>query len=232
DGQGVATIINDDPLPTIAVNDITVTEGRSGLSAATFTLSLSAPSARSVSVSASTADGSAFSGSDYVGTNFFISFAARQTNASVSVLIRGDTLNEPEEVFFLNLSGPVNATLAAVQGRATILNNDGSGGASNRFEFALAPGPLAFATPFDVTISARDGQGAIQPFNGVATLRGFNGTNPIVMAPTSTSNFVNGIWSGNITVLSLVTNFYLVADDGAGRVGQSDPLQLGWADVA
>src|SRR6185503_6548916 len=124
-----------------------------------------------------------------------------------------------------------NATLAAVQGRATIRNNDGSGG-SNRFEWALAPGPLTFATPFNVTISARDALGVIQPFNGLAALRGFSGTNPIVIAPTSTSNFVNGLWSGTVTVLSLVTNFNLVADDGAGRIGQSDPLQLGWADVA
>ena len=32
DGQGLGTITDDDPLPTLAINDVTVTEGNAGTS--------------------------------------------------------------------------------------------------------------------------------------------------------------------------------------------------------
>ena len=46
DGQGVGTINDNDPLPTVSVNDVTVTEGNGGTVNATFTLSLNGPSGR------------------------------------------------------------------------------------------------------------------------------------------------------------------------------------------
>src|SRR3546814_5873664 len=50
DGQGTATIRNDDdPLPVMSINNITVTEGDSGQVKANFTASLSAPSKLTVS---------------------------------------------------------------------------------------------------------------------------------------------------------------------------------------
>ena len=51
DGQGVVTILNDDPVPpTLAVSDPTVTEGNSGITPITFTVSLSFASAQTVTV--------------------------------------------------------------------------------------------------------------------------------------------------------------------------------------
>ena len=43
DGQGVGTITDNDPLPTVSVNDVTVTEGNGGTVAATFTLTPQRP---------------------------------------------------------------------------------------------------------------------------------------------------------------------------------------------
>jgi hypothetical protein len=40
DGQGVGTITNDDNAPTLAINDVTVTEGDAGTTNAVFTVSL------------------------------------------------------------------------------------------------------------------------------------------------------------------------------------------------
>src|SRR5207253_1004654 len=53
-GQGTGTIVDDDPLPTLAAGDVQVTEGNSGTTNAVFTVSLSAPSGRWVSVYFST----------------------------------------------------------------------------------------------------------------------------------------------------------------------------------
>ena len=46
DAQGLGTITDDDPLPTLAVDDVTVNELDSGTVNANFTVSLNAPSGR------------------------------------------------------------------------------------------------------------------------------------------------------------------------------------------
>ena len=42
DSRGVATIVDDDPTPTLSINDVSITEGNSGTKNVTFTVSLSA----------------------------------------------------------------------------------------------------------------------------------------------------------------------------------------------
>ena len=49
---------------------------------------------------------------------------AGQTSQSLTVFIKGDTAVEGTETFFLNLSNPVNATIADAQGVATIVDDD------------------------------------------------------------------------------------------------------------
>ena len=46
DSRGVGTIIDDDGQPTISINDVTVTEGNSGIVNANFSVSLSSASGR------------------------------------------------------------------------------------------------------------------------------------------------------------------------------------------
>jgi hypothetical protein len=130
DSQGVGTIVNDDPLPALSVNDVSVTEGNSGTTPATFTVTLSAPSGRPVTVQYATADGTAAAGGTGAGSNDYqaasgtLTFNPGETAKTVPVLVNGDTLREPDETFFLNLSGPGNATLADGQGLGTIVNDD------------------------------------------------------------------------------------------------------------
>jgi len=46
------------------------------------------------------------------------------------------------------------------------------------------------------------------------------------IAPTNSDNFVNGVWSGNITVQQPATNIVLVANDGSGHAGSSNPFNV------
>ena len=57
-GLGLVTILNDDP-PAITINDTSGMEGNSGLTYFVFTVSLSVPTTRTVSVNFSTANGTA-----------------------------------------------------------------------------------------------------------------------------------------------------------------------------
>ena len=50
-------------------------------------------------------------------------------------------------------------------------------------------------------------------------------SNSITVSPTSSGAFVNGVWSGNVTVGQAATNVVLKADDGAGHVATSSAFQ-------
>ncbi len=51
-------------------------------------------------------------------------------------------------------------------------------------------------------------------------------SNSIPVSPTSSGAFVNGVWSGNVTVAQVATNVVLKADDGAGHVAVSNPFNV------
>ena len=127
DAQAVGTIIDNDlasVLPQLSINDVIVTEGDNGTSNAVFTVNLSTASTQAINVNYATANGTATAGSDYTATSNTLSFAPGQTSKTITVQVNGDTLDEVNETFTLNLSSPTNATIADAQGIATIQDND------------------------------------------------------------------------------------------------------------
>ncbi|HBB89167.1 MAG TPA: hypothetical protein DC047_16295, partial [Blastocatellia bacterium] len=129
--SSLVRIFDDDPLPSLAISDVSITEGNSGTVSAVFSVTLSTASGRSLSVGFATANGTATAGNDYVSTSGRVNFSAGDITKTVAVPINGDTLTEPDETFFVNLSAPVNATVSDTQGLGTILNDDGAVGAIN-----------------------------------------------------------------------------------------------------
>jgi len=124
DNQGQGTIIDDDPPPSISISDVTVTEGNAGTVNAILTVTLSAVSGKTVTVGYSTADGTATAPSDYVAAFGTLTFNPGETTKNVPVTVNGDVLFEPNETFLVNLSNPINATIADAQGQGTISNDD------------------------------------------------------------------------------------------------------------
>jgi hypothetical protein len=101
-----------------------VTEGNSGTVNAVFTVTMSPSSTSTVTVNYATANGTATAGSDYVAVSGTLTFTAGQTSKTVSVAVNGDTADEPDEAFYLNLSNSTNATIATGQATATIVDDD------------------------------------------------------------------------------------------------------------
>jgi hypothetical protein len=172
DGQGVGTIIDDDPIPAILINDISVTEGQSGKVNANLTVSLSAPSGQTISVGHSTADGTATAGADYTAGGGNLVFTPGQASKTVTVQVNSDTVDEPDETFFVNLSGPVNAVIADGQGIGTIIDDDGPATISIE-DAAVTEGNAGTADAiFTVSLRAPSGQDVTveyQTTNGSAT---------------------------------------------------------------
>ncbi|MCW5961543.1 MAG: hypothetical protein KIS76_15375, partial [Pyrinomonadaceae bacterium] len=125
DAQGQGTIQNDDSVPAISINDVSIGEGNSGTRVALFDVTLSSPSSQTVSVTYATADGTASALNDYIGVPpTVLSFAPGETTKQIGVTIVGDTVPEPNETFFVNLTAPSGATILDNQGIGTIENDD------------------------------------------------------------------------------------------------------------
>ncbi|OYX04045.1 MAG: hypothetical protein B7Z15_17900, partial [Rhizobiales bacterium 32-66-8] len=111
-------------LPTLTVGDASVVEGNSGTKQMVFTVSLSKAATGPVTVAYATVDGTATAGQDYVAKSGTITFAAGETQKTVSVTINGDRVAELNETLALRLSAPTGATLADGAAAGTILTDD------------------------------------------------------------------------------------------------------------
>ena len=111
--------------PSISVREVVVAEGNAGTTQATFVVALSAASAQTVSFSYATADGTATAGSDYTATNGVSSFAPGEVEKPIVVLVTGDTVDETQETFFLDISNVQNATVGSSRGNGFIIDDDG-----------------------------------------------------------------------------------------------------------
>ena len=114
-----ATITDDDATPTVAVTDVSATEG----SPLVFTLTLSAPSAKGASVRYATSNVTAVL-SDYSARSGTASFPTGVTTATVSVPTTQDAIAEPDETMRLLLSNAAQIGISDNLGIGTIVNDD------------------------------------------------------------------------------------------------------------
>jgi hypothetical protein len=121
----LATSVAAQQSPSISVRDAVVVEGNAGTTQATFVVALSGPSSQTVSFSFATANGTAIAGSDYVATSGNASFAPGEVEKPVVVLVNGDTVDEAQETFFLDISNVTNATVSSNRGNGFIVDDDG-----------------------------------------------------------------------------------------------------------
>lgn len=127
DAEATGTITDDDPQPTASINDVSVEEGDSGTVTAVFTVTLSAPSTKIITINYSSSNGTAVAGEDFsaVAPATLTFNPGGPLSQTISVTIQGDEETEPDEQFFINLSGASNVTLVKSQGIGTIRNDDG-----------------------------------------------------------------------------------------------------------
>jgi large repetitive protein len=109
----------------VTISSVSKKEGNSGTTAFVFTVSVSGSPMSTVTVDWATGGGTASAVSDYVPANGTVSFAPGVTTKTVTIQVVGNTVPEPNETFFVNLSNPSpNAYIVDPQGVGTILNDD------------------------------------------------------------------------------------------------------------
>lgn len=96
-----------------------------------FTVLLSAPSSQEVRVTFDTLGGSASLSpldSDFQRHSGVLVFAPGETSKFVPVMLTPDGVNEADEVFWLELSSPVNGIVEQARTPGLLVDNDGGGG--------------------------------------------------------------------------------------------------------
>ena len=111
----------------LSINNVSINEGNAGTTSFDFTVSLSSPAgAGGVTFDIGTQDNSATVADNDYAANTLTSqtISAGSSSYLFSVLVNGDTTEEPDETFFVNLANVTGATVVDGQGQGTIVNDD------------------------------------------------------------------------------------------------------------
>ncbi len=135
DADGLGTIVDDDPVPSVSIRDVSVIEGTGTTTPLSFDVSLVNPSGSDVTVDYASADGSATSPADYGAVSGTLTWPAGTSGTqTVTVDVVADATDEVDETFSITLSNATGgATIGNGSAVAIILDDD-------------APAPEATAT--------------------------------------------------------------------------------------
>jgi probable HAF family extracellular repeat protein len=221
--------------PVVQIGDASVTEGQTGTRAAGFTVTLSPASSEPVTVSYSTANGSATAGSDYQSASGTVTFAAGETAKPISVLVNGDRAGEPNETFVVNVGLTSGAAVVGdAQGLGTIVDDEPRVSIDSVSKNEGQSG----TTPFAFTVNLSSASDAAVSLN-FATANGDAKSGEDFDAKSGSLSFTAGQTSKTITVmvggdrkvesqevfyvnLSGVTGAFLVNNQGVGVIRNDD----------
>jgi hypothetical protein len=163
------TIFDNDPCSPVSVNDSSNTEG----SPITFTVSMAAACQLPVQVHYATAsNGDATAGVDYTSKSGNVAIAAGDTSATFQVATLPDTTDETNQTFNVNLSAPVNTTIADGLGVGTINDNDAAPGVTMSDNPTVAEGNDLIYTITLAALSEQTASGTFETWPGnVADVR-------------------------------------------------------------
>ncbi len=115
------------PTVNLTVSDVSTNEGNSGTTSFDFTVNLSTPAvAGGVTFDIATQDNTAtVADNDYVANTLTgQTIPEGDSSYTFSVLVNGDTTEETDETFFVNVTNVTGANVSDGQGQGTILNED------------------------------------------------------------------------------------------------------------
>ena len=144
----------------LSIDDISVNpEGNAGSTNATFTITRSGDTSGSSSVHYATSAGSATAGVDYTSLpDTTVTFDAGQTTKTVGVAVLGDTLDENNETFTVQLSGATGAQIGDASGTGTIVDDDAPPSVSISDQTVTEGNSGTTAMTFTVSLSAASGR--------------------------------------------------------------------------
>lgn len=212
--SAIGTILTDEPLVRLSISDASGLEGNDGQSDQVFTVSLDIATVEPVTFDYQTVDGTAVAGVDYTTVSGMLTIAAGDQSADISVAVNGDSDNEPDETYTLELSNfSTNAVIVDDLGVGSIINDDGTFGWQGADVLAVA------MPEFELDVDS-DGNAAVVYF-GPTNFSTF--LNPVTVAL-----FSNGANTSTTELASVRRQQFL--DPKVALLGGGDVV-AGWFDV-
>ncbi len=159
--------------PVLSISDVSAPKGHSGVTGFEFAVSLSTQPPEPVTVDYATADGTASESSDdYQPASGTLTFTpGGPLTQTAQVLVNGNTNDEPDETFDVNLSDAINATVVKPLGVGTIQDDSTPISINDVSELASSNGTTSFAftvslahastLPVSVDYATADGTAAL-----------------------------------------------------------------------
>jgi len=223
----VLDAINYVTAPTLSITGASSPESVNGAPGAIdFKVTLSAPATDQFTVNYGTSNGTAAAGLDYTQNSGTLTFAPGDTEKIVRVNLVDDNTVEPNETFFVDLSGVSSSAVALRTGRATgtIVNDDSTQITINDVSALESAGTFRFTVslsrPSTSTVSVR-----VATANGTAK----SGKTADYTAISGTLSFAPGVVSQ--TVLVSVRNDTTVEPDETFFVNLSSATGATIADA-
>ncbi len=94
----------------------------------------------------------------------------------------------------------------------------------DHFIWSQIPSTQFVNGPFTVTVQAQDPNN--EPFTNFTGTVNLTSTNGIVVNPDASPNFIQGTWTGSITITQTVSNLVLQANNGLGKTGSANPINI------
>ena len=180
---------------------------------ATYTVTLSAQPAASVTVDYATADGTATAGSDYTAASGTLTFTTGNwdTVQTVAVTISNDTVDDDDETFTFTLSNPGTGTVlsSTASSQSTTITDDDTLGLT----YTAAPATLTVDTPITALTATATGFGSTTVTYSVTT-----GTLPAGLTISATTGAITGTPTAASTSTTTVT---VTATAGTGMDTQT-----------
>ncbi len=212
DSQAVCDIGAVEVRHQLLISNATITEGNSGSVMAVFNVTLAPTSTQIVTVNYATLNGTAIGGLDYTAASNTLTFNPGETQKTISIFVTGDTQDELDETFLVQLSSAVNADLLNTSATGTIVDDDalptlsiadksvleGNTGSTNlQFSVTLS---LASSSAVTVTYATSNGTAAAG-----ADFTTKNGT--LIFLPGETSKSISVSVLGDVVDEGVSENF-------------------------
>ncbi|PYR91065.1 MAG: hypothetical protein DMF84_18525 [Acidobacteria bacterium] len=219
-------------IPGIYISDVMLAEGNSGDTPFTFTVSLAGASDMPVSASFAAADSTATAPAEYTAAAGTLTFAPGVVSLPVTIAVAGDTRNEDDETFSVNLLNAVNGTIKKAQGAGIIQNDDPLPTLTVGNATVVEGNSGSTNMTFTVTLSPQSGKSVTVNF---ATADGSALAPPDYTAQSGTLTYAPGVVTHNKTFtvnLSGAVNANIAGAQGIGTIVDDDTSLVAYSTTA
>jgi hypothetical protein len=190
------TLTDDDAPPSVGFMTMSFSSSESTMTA-TFNVTLSAVSGRTVTVPFAKSGGNATDPADYsYGTASPLVFPAGTTTLAITLTVVDDALDEDDETVQTSLGTPTNASLGSSTRTLTITDNDPRPTVSFNFATSSRDEDVG-TTTFTVSLSTASGRTVTVPFSATGGTASnpadysYGTSSPLTFSPGTTSRMID-----------------------------------------